>query len=187
VNITSSPGSVEYASVYSRNVTRFQGFEKSSKIFFQFRGRRFWPTLSQVGGHSCDGSDIRRNCHRLLSSVATRGRCYDHNFLRFLPISAKKMAFFSKTNVMITILEKLTVVWAKNAKISLNFSAKIFKNHNIGPSAMRCTNNRIAIRGPCGPGWPDWVNVRYWAIVFLNIFVANAPISPFNTQTMYIK
>jgi hypothetical protein len=32
---------------------------------------------------------------------STWGRCYDHNFLRFLPISAKKMAFFSKIDVMI--------------------------------------------------------------------------------------
>jgi hypothetical protein len=39
-----------------------------------------------------------------------RGRCYDHNFRRFLPIfcdfcqfSAKKLSFFSKTNVVIKI------------------------------------------------------------------------------------
>jgi hypothetical protein len=33
-----------------------------------------------------------------------RGRCYDHNFLRFSTIFGKKLAFFSKTNVMIKIL-----------------------------------------------------------------------------------
>jgi hypothetical protein len=31
----------------------------------------------------------------------------DHHFLRFLPIFGEKMAFFSKTNVMITILHIL--------------------------------------------------------------------------------
>jgi hypothetical protein len=36
-----------------------------------------------------------------------RGRCYDHNFLRFLPIFSEKIAFFSKTNVMIKFLHKL--------------------------------------------------------------------------------
>jgi hypothetical protein len=34
------------------------------------------------------------------------GRCYDHNFLRF---SVKKMAFFSKTKVMIKILHNLAL------------------------------------------------------------------------------
>jgi hypothetical protein len=41
--------------------------------------------------------------------VLPRGRCYDHNFQRFLPIFGKKLAFFSKTNVMIKFLQKLAV------------------------------------------------------------------------------
>jgi hypothetical protein len=36
------------------------------------------------------------------------GRCYDHNFLRCLPIFGEKMSFFSKTNVMIKFLHKNT-------------------------------------------------------------------------------
>jgi hypothetical protein len=32
-----------------------------------------------------------------------RGRCYDHTYLRFSPIFGKKLAFFSKTIVMIQI------------------------------------------------------------------------------------
>jgi hypothetical protein len=44
--------------------------------------------------------------------------------------SAKKLAFFSKPNVMIQFLLKLAVVWAKNANI---FRQKYFFNHNIGP------------------------------------------------------
>jgi hypothetical protein len=50
------------------------------------------------------------------------------NFRRFLPIfgdfcqfSAKKLAFISKTNVMIKFLEIVTVVWAKNANIFAEF------------------------------------------------------------------
>jgi hypothetical protein len=34
------------------------------------------------------------------------GRCYDHSFLRFLPIFGEKMAFFYKTNVMIIFFAK---------------------------------------------------------------------------------
>jgi hypothetical protein len=38
------------------------------------------------------------------------GRCYDHNFLRFWAILAKKLALFSKTNVMIKILHILALI-----------------------------------------------------------------------------
>jgi hypothetical protein len=37
----------------------------------------------------------------------TRDRCYDHNFLRFLTIFGKKLAFFLKTNVMIKFFHNL--------------------------------------------------------------------------------
>jgi hypothetical protein len=50
----------------------------------------------------------------------TRGRCYGHNFLRFLPIFGEKIAFFSKLKVMIKFLQKLTV-WAKNINIFAKF------------------------------------------------------------------
>jgi hypothetical protein len=57
----------------------------------------------------------------------TRGRCYDHNFLQFSTIFGEKLAFFSKTNVMIKFLPKLAVVYAKKAKFfSPIFFAKIF-------------------------------------------------------------
>jgi hypothetical protein len=49
------------------------------------------------------------------------GWFYDHNFLQFLPIFCKKLAFFPKINVMIKFLQKLAVVRAKNAKIFANF------------------------------------------------------------------
>jgi hypothetical protein len=41
----------------------------------------------------------------------TRGRCYDHNFLRFWTFFAKKLAFLSKTNVTINILHNLALFW----------------------------------------------------------------------------
>jgi hypothetical protein len=56
-----------------------------------------------------------------------RGRCYDHNFLRFLPILGEKMAFFSKTNVMIKILHNLALFGVKNA-IFCNFLEFFFKS-----------------------------------------------------------
>jgi hypothetical protein len=40
----------------------------------------------------------------------TGGRCYDHNFLRFVPFFGDKMTFFSKTNVTITIFVKTSFV-----------------------------------------------------------------------------
>jgi hypothetical protein len=44
------------------------------------------------------------------------------NFCEFGPFSAKKMAFFSKTNVMISFFQNLTLFGVKNT----NFFAKFF-------------------------------------------------------------
>jgi hypothetical protein len=57
-----------------------------------------------------------------------RGRCYDENFRRFLPIfGGKKMTLLSKNKVMITFFQKLAVLGAKKPPIlSPNFWAKIF-------------------------------------------------------------
>jgi hypothetical protein len=49
-----------------------------------------------------------------------RGRCYDHNFLRFFP--AKKLAFVFNTNVTINFFQNLALFRVKNA----NFFAKFF-------------------------------------------------------------
>jgi hypothetical protein len=45
---------------------------------------------------------------------------------QFCPIFGEKIAFFSKTNVMIKNLQKLAVVRAKNANILANFFGEIF-------------------------------------------------------------
>jgi hypothetical protein len=55
-------------------------------------------------------------------------------FCDFWQFSAKKLAFFSKTNVMIKFLHNLALIWVKNANIFAKyFGENIFKNHNIGP------------------------------------------------------
>jgi hypothetical protein len=63
-----------------------------------------------------------------------RGRCYDHNFLRFPPIFGKKWRFSKIPMFWSTFFQNLALFWVKNA----NFFAKFFgenilKNHNIGP------------------------------------------------------
>jgi hypothetical protein len=64
----------------------------------------------------------------------SRGRCYDHNFLRFLTYFLQKMAFFSRTNVLINFFQTLALFRVKNANIFADFFwQKYFFNHNIGP------------------------------------------------------
>jgi hypothetical protein len=48
-------------------------------------------------------------------------------FRDFRHFLAKKLAFFSKTNVLIKFLQNLALFWVKNANFLLIFSAKIFK------------------------------------------------------------
>jgi hypothetical protein len=48
-------------------------------------------------------------------------------FCDFRQFSAKKLAFFSKTNVMIKILHILALFWIKNANFLLSFLVKILK------------------------------------------------------------
>jgi hypothetical protein len=63
-----------------------------------------------------------------------RGRCYDHNFLRFFPIFVKKIGVFLKNQCYDHNFAKTSSSLCKKA----NFSAKFFgkknlKNHSIGP------------------------------------------------------
>jgi hypothetical protein len=63
-----------------------------------------------------------------LGDSVTGGRCYDHNFLRFLPIfGGKQLAFFLNTDVMIIFFFKIWLCFESKTPIFLlNFSAKIF-------------------------------------------------------------
>jgi hypothetical protein len=56
----------------------------------------------------------------------------------FFQFSAKKLAFSSKTNVMMNFFQKLAVVSAKNALFSPKISAKISKNYYVGPWPPGC-------------------------------------------------
>jgi hypothetical protein len=73
----------------------------------------------------------------VISASTTWGRCYNHQFLRFLPIfPGKKLAFFSKTNSTYDkIFAKTTSSGsAKKTPIFRQiFCRKYFKTHNIGP------------------------------------------------------
>jgi hypothetical protein len=76
-------------------------------------------------------------------SFLSRGRCYDHNSKQFLPILAEKIAFFSKTNVMITILHNLALFWVKTPIFCNFFRRKYLKNHNIGPRLTRLNDSLL--------------------------------------------
>jgi hypothetical protein len=79
----------------------------------------------------------------VLATRGTRGRCYDHNFGQF---SAKKMAFFSKTNVMIKFLHKLALFWVKNANyFAMFFGEYISKIITSVPNYVVC--EKIAQNG----------------------------------------
>jgi hypothetical protein len=73
-------------------------------------------------------------------------------FCDFCQFSAKKLAFFSKTYVMINCFSKFGFVLSHKRQFFANcFRRKYLKNHNIGPRSKQCTNCQI-IRGgdPCG-------------------------------------
>jgi hypothetical protein len=47
----------------------------------------------------------------------TRGRCYDHNFLRFSTIFGEKIGVFPINQCYDQILNNLALFWVKNANI----------------------------------------------------------------------
>jgi hypothetical protein len=55
-------------------------------------------------------------------------------FCHFLPFLAKILAFFSKTNVMMKFVQKLTLNCAKTSNVFATFfQQKYFCNYNIDP------------------------------------------------------
>jgi hypothetical protein len=107
----------------------------------------------------------------------SRGRCYDHNFLRFSPIfDEKKLAFFSKTNVMVIFFQNLALFWVKNA----NIFAKFF-----GENILKIITSV--------PGWPDWANFRLlgncllWAVILKIIEVGQNLSHFFPQEQLYIN
>jgi hypothetical protein len=55
-------------------------------------------------------------------------------FCDFRQFPAKKLAFFSKTNVMINFFKKISFVFSQKCQFFRRiFRRKYFENHNIGP------------------------------------------------------
>jgi hypothetical protein len=103
--------------------------------FEQTINKLIWSPWSAIKGsfselslfNRAEKSNLLKNRRRQHSvdEPQIRVTSYDHNFCQFL---AKKLAFFAKTNVMITFLKKLAVVRAKNANIFATFfRGNIFK------------------------------------------------------------
>jgi hypothetical protein len=83
----------------------------TDKTFIRAKFLTVVPLYPRIGWDKFFSAAIGRN-----SAHNSRGRCYDHNFLRFLPIFGEKMAFFSKTDVMITIFAKTNSSFSKKRK-----------------------------------------------------------------------
>jgi hypothetical protein len=67
-------------------------------------------------------------------SAGVRGRCYDRNCLRFLTIFGEKIGVFLKNQCYDQNFAQFSFVLSQKRQFFLlNFSAKMFKNHNIGP------------------------------------------------------
>jgi hypothetical protein len=84
-------------------------------------------------------------------------------FCDFCQFSAKKLAFFSKTNVMIKILHNLALFWVKNANFFADFfRRKYFKNRNICPGLADFS---LVQRTKMGKNY----NIYWMAVKYTNI------------------
>jgi hypothetical protein len=73
--------------------------------------------------------------------------CYDHNFLRVLPIFGEKIGVFSKSNVMITIFHKTKSSLSKKRHFSAKFFGEnIFKIIISVPARTRKESNERYLR-----------------------------------------
>jgi hypothetical protein len=75
--------------------------------------------------------------------AATWGRCYDHNFPRF---SAKKLAFYSKTNVIVNFRNNLALFLSQKRHFFFFSSFYLKKSVNSGKrrdSGATCSNGGL--------------------------------------------
>jgi hypothetical protein len=64
----------------------------------------------------------------------TWGGCYDHNFLRFFPISGEKIGVFLKYQCYDQLFSKFSFVLSQKRQFFRKiFRRKYLKNHNICP------------------------------------------------------
>jgi hypothetical protein len=93
-------------------------------------------------------------------------------FYDFPQFSAKKLAFFLNTNVMIKFFSKFSFVWSQKRQFLAKFFGRRYsKNNNIGPwsRAKNCSHDHktVTLIGhrfrPC-TGLPDfsWYNIPTW-------------------------
>jgi hypothetical protein len=82
------------------------------------------------------------------------GQCYDQNFLLFSTIfGEKKLAFFSKTNVMVKFLDNLALFFSQKRPFFRHFfGRKYCENNCIGPwwRPLRRKKNFLALADGLG-------------------------------------
>jgi hypothetical protein len=82
-----------------------------------------------------------------------RGRCYDNNFRRFLPIFGEKTGVFLKYQCYDQLFSKFSFVLSQKSQFFANFFAKIFKKSYVtsvsGPEARSQSYDRDLQRQRC--------------------------------------
>jgi hypothetical protein len=80
-----------------------------------------------------DVTFVLHNERYLRCRLSSRGRCYDHNFLRFFPFSGEKNGVFLKYQCYDHFFKISFVLSQKHQFFCKIFRRKYLKNHNIGP------------------------------------------------------
>jgi hypothetical protein len=90
----------------------------------------------------------------------------------FYPFSAKKLAFFSNTNVMITILQKLALFCVKNANIFAKFFGENILKIITSVPGFGKIGIFLTTYVYCNPfGWINSINLSKKSPLFLPTFV----------------
>jgi hypothetical protein len=135
-------------------------------------------------------------------------------FCDFCQISAKKLEFFSKTNVMITIFAKTSFVLSQKRQFfRWIFRRKVLQNHNIGPRSVeqfsiRSTTvvRRLLCRTFCWllrvttgkwpptpfdirKSWNEWFAVLYKPATWRNTFlkIGRCSLIPMRDQNVVVN
>jgi hypothetical protein len=105
----------------------------------------------------------------------------------FCQFSAKILAFFTKTNLVIKFLQQLALVWAKNAKFFRQiFRRKYSKNHNIGPRTFgfACARVRTTLKTWTRfiTSWGIFNTTRYIFVIYRSPYLPNTVSPILHTQ-----
>jgi hypothetical protein len=104
----------------------------------------------------CSTTALARNCKLKSRKIGSRGRCYDHNFLRFFPIFGEKIGVFLKYQCYDQLFSKFSFVSSQKRQ----FFAKFFgenilkiitsapganpKTASYNPGVVKFTTSRVA-------------------------------------------